>query len=151
MHHETCFVAQAIHDAAVAMPVQRLNDTDAVTATFDTLDGMKFAEVAKHIMPIDDFPQLLALSLSSRVWSGFDDATKTLIAEKWDFAGARYNTQLAGKVEQWKEGLKASGATYHEDFDRAPFVARSNEITNQLVDSGYWRRDLIESLRTLRQ
>lgn len=124
---------------------------DAVTAPFDTLGGMKFAEVAKHIMPIDEFPQLLALSLSSRVWNGFDDAARALVVEKWNVAGAHYNKQLEGKVDEWKAELKASGATYHEDFDRAPFVARSNEITDKLVESGYWSRELIENLRALRQ
>jgi TRAP-type transport system periplasmic protein len=122
---------------------------DSVTLPFDLVQPMRFHEVANHIMLIDEFWQVLPMSINERKWQGLSEAQRRAITESVDDAGRWYNDQLASSVERWRAELQQAGATFHTP-DRAAFVQRITERNRQWQREGYWRAGLIDEIEALR-
>lgn len=122
---------------------------DAVTLPLDLVESTKFVEVAPKIVITDEFPQILVLGVNSGKWSAMTSEQQKALTSALDEAGKGYNDEVNGSEQKWKKDLTAQGATF-STLDRAPFVAKVQEVNKKLEASGYWRKGLLESVDALR-
>ena len=122
---------------------------DAVTTPFDLITAMKFGEVAKHVMMLRQFPQILPMSINEAKWQSLNQAQQTALVEAADEAGTFFNDKVNASLEGWTEELKAMGVTFHE-VDTAPFVARIAQRNQEWQADGYWPAGLIPEVESQR-
>lgn len=121
---------------------------DAVTSPFDLVTSSKFTEVAKHITMIDEFPQVIVLSINADKWNGLTEQQRTAVTEAWTTAGGQYNSKTSESTSVWRSQLEAAGVTFH-DIDRPQFLARVNELNARYEKEGYWPAGMIEQIEKL--
>ena len=122
---------------------------DAVTTPFDLITAMKFGEVAKHVMMLRQFPQILPMSINEDKWQSLNQAQQTVLVEAADEAGTFFNDTVSASLEKWTEELLAMGIIFHE-VDTAPFVERITQRNQEWQAEGYWPDNLISNIQSLR-
>jgi TRAP-type transport system periplasmic protein len=122
---------------------------DAVTLPLDLVESSKFYEVANNIIITDEFPQILVLGLNESKWGSLSAPQQKALMGAINQAGDGYNHEVNGSEQKWKQELTAQGATF-TTLDRAPFVARVQEVDKKFEASGYWPKGLLESVDALR-
>lgn len=137
----------AFGDVYVAL---RQGVVDAVTTPFDLVDAMKFAEVAKHLMYVDSFWQMLPMTINEDTWNALTDEQKELLTAAANEAGEYFNTQVEASVAEWTKGLEEMGVEFHQ-IDRGPWVERIAERNLEWAAEGYWPEGLIEDIEALKQ
>jgi TRAP-type C4-dicarboxylate transport system substrate-binding protein len=122
---------------------------DAVTVPFDLVVPMKYGEVAKHIMDMRQFWQVVLLTINEQKWQSLTAVQQRAVLESADEGGKFFNETLEESVPKWKEELKAMGVTFHE-IDRGPFVELMRKRHEEWTKEGYWRPGLIDEINALR-
>ena len=122
---------------------------EAVTTPFDLITAMKFGEVAKHVMMLRQFPQILPMSINEAKWQSLNQAQQKALVAAADEAGTYFNDKVNSMLEKWTEELKAMGITFHE-VDRKPFVERIAQRNREWQAEGYWPKNLISNIESLR-
>lgn len=122
---------------------------DAVTLPLDLVESTKFVEVAPNIVVTDEFPQILVLGLNDAKWKSMSPEQQKALTDAINEAGKGYNQEVNDSEQKWKQELTASGAKF-TTLDRAPFVAKVQDVDKQLEASGYWPKGLLESVNALR-
>lgn len=122
---------------------------DAVTTPFDLITAMKFGEVAKHVMMLRQFPQILPMSINEAKWQSLNQAQQKALVEAADEAGTYFNDKVNSMLDKWTEELKAMDITFHE-VDTAPFVERIAQRNKEWQADGYWPENLISDIESLR-
>lgn len=118
---------------------------DAVTTPFDLVVSMKFAEVAKHLIYIDSFWQMLPLSINEDIWQELDDEQRKTLIDAANQSGELFNQLVADNVEVWRAELVEMGVTFHT-IDRTPWVERIQQRNREWAEQGYWRDGLIDEI-----
>lgn len=122
---------------------------DAVTTPFDLITAMKFGEVAKHVMLLRQFPQILPMSINEDKWQSLNQAQQTALVEAADEAGAFFNEKVNASLEGWTKELEAMGVVFHE-VDTSAFVERIAQRNQEWQAEGYWPEGLISEIESLR-
>ena len=122
---------------------------DAVTTPFDLITSMKFGEVAKHVMLLDQFPQILPISINEAKWQSLTAEQQAVMIKAADESGVFFNDTVNASLEKWTKELKGMGVTIHE-VDRTPFVERIAERNREWQAEGYWPENLISDIESLR-
>lgn len=122
---------------------------DAVTTPFDLITAMKFGEVAKHVMMLRQFPQMLPMSINEAKWQSLNEAQQRALIEAADEAGTFFNDRVIAMLGTWTEELEAMGVAFHE-VDTSPFVDRIALRNQEWQAEGYWPEDLISEIDSLR-
>ncbi len=122
---------------------------DGVTLPLDLVESSKFFEVAHNIIITDEFPQILVLGLNEAKWRSLTPQQQKALMEAINQAGDSYNQEVNSSEQKWKQELAAQGAIF-TTLDRAPFVARVQEVNKKFEASGYWPKGVLESVDALR-
>lgn len=122
---------------------------DAVTLPLDLVESTKFVEVAPNIVITDEFPQILVLGLNEAKWQSMTPEQQKVLLDAIDEGGKGYNAEVGGSEQKWKTELTAAGAKF-TTLDRKPFVERVQQVDKELEASGYWPKELLDSVNSLR-
>jgi TRAP-type transport system periplasmic protein len=122
---------------------------DAVTTPFDLVVSMKFGEVAKHLMDLRPFWQMLPMAINEDTWQSLNEEQQATLIRAANEAGEFFNQKVDENVDAWREELTGMDVIWHE-VDRTPFVERINEKNRQWTEEGYWREGLIEEIDSMR-
>lgn len=122
---------------------------DAVTLPLDLVESSKFYEAAHNVIVTDEFPQILVLGLNDTKWRSLTSDQQKALMDAVNQAGASYNREVTGSEQKWKQELTAQGCKF-TTLDRAPFVARVQEVDKKFEASGYWPKGLLERVDALR-
>jgi TRAP-type transport system periplasmic protein len=122
---------------------------DAVTLPLDLVESSKFYEVAHNIIITDEFPQILVLGLNEAKWRSLNPDQQKALTDAINQAGTSYNAEVNSSESKWTQVLTAQGCIF-TTLDRAPFVAKVQEIDKKFEAQGYWPKALLESVDRLR-
>ncbi|NQU58506.1 MAG: TRAP transporter substrate-binding protein [Rhodospirillales bacterium] len=122
---------------------------DAVTTPFDLITAMKFGEVAKHVMLLRQFPQVLPMSINESKWQSLNKAQQNVLIKAADEAGKFFNDKVNASLEKWTAEIKGMGVTFH-DVDTGPFIALIAKRNREWQTEGYWPKNLISDIESLR-
>jgi len=122
---------------------------DGVVSPFDLVVSMRFVEIAKHIMLIDEYQTPIVVGMNETKWQSLSDEQRSAFTAAMTKAGEEYTAALDANVANWTAELEAAGATIHE-FDRRPFVDKVRELNERYVTEGHIPEGLIEQIDSLR-
>jgi TRAP-type transport system periplasmic protein len=127
----------------------RQNVADAVTSPFDLVVSMRFAEVAPHVMLIDEFRQTLVLGINEDKWKQLSEDQRKALVEAMNESGREYNKEIDASVQKWMDDLKKAGATIHE-VDRRPFLEKVKQLNQQYAAQGKISKEALAVIESLR-
>jgi TRAP-type C4-dicarboxylate transport system substrate-binding protein len=122
---------------------------DGVTLPLDLVESTKFVEVAHNIIITDEFPQILVLGLNEAKWQAMTPEQQKVLVSAINEAGKGYNAEVNNSEQKWKEELTAQGGVF-TTLDRAPFVAKVQELDKKFEAQGYWPKALLDAVNALR-
>lgn len=122
---------------------------DSLTLPFDLVVSMKFGEVAKHVVLVDEFWQHLPLTINEAKWQSLNAAQRKALTDAADEAGRFYNKEVAQQVDNWKKELTQAGVSL-DPIDRTAFVERIRQRNQEWEAAGYWRKGLIAEIGALK-
>ncbi|MGI4811814.1 MAG: TRAP transporter substrate-binding protein [Janthinobacterium lividum] len=122
---------------------------DAVTSPFDLLTSSKFTEVAKNVTMIDEYPQVVTLSINEDIWKSLSPQQRAVIEDAWTEGGQIYNAEVQKNVPVWRAQMEAQGAKFLP-IERAAFSKYVNDLSLKLEQQGYWPKGFVESIQSLK-
>ncbi|MER5172403.1 MULTISPECIES: TRAP transporter substrate-binding protein [Thioclava] len=124
---------------------------DAVTAPAESIESMRFYEVAPNIIRTDEYPQAVAFMMSEKAWEKLPEADQQALLRAHKEAAAYGRDLLAKQSATLKADLEAhDGVNVNFEFDTAPLVAKMKDFYAEYDKEGKLPEGLLDAVDAAR-
>lgn len=124
---------------------------DAVTSPAESIESMRFYEVAPYIIRTDEYPQAVSWMMNQDAWEKLTPEQQDAMTRAHAEASAYGRELLAEQSASLQADLEAQdGVTLNLDFDNAPLVAKMHEFYAEQDAEGKLPEGLLDAVEAAR-
>ena len=124
---------------------------DAVTAPAESIESMRFYEVAPNIIRTDEYPQAVSWMMNQNAWEGLSTEQQDAMTRAHEEAAAFGRELLAEQAASLQADLEAQdGVSVNFDFDNGPLVEKMQTFYADLDSAGELPDGLLDAVEAAR-
>lgn len=124
---------------------------DAVTAPAESIESMRFYEVAPNIIRTDEYPQAVSWMMNQKAWEGLSAEQQDAMTRAHEEAAAYGRELLAEQAASLQADLEAQdGVSVNFDFDNGPLVEKMQAFYADLDSAGELPEGLLDAVEAAR-
>ena len=124
---------------------------DAVTAPAESIESMRFYEVAPNIIRTDEYPQAVSWMMNQKAWEGLSAEQQDAMTRAHEEAAAYGRELLAEQAASLQADLEAQdGVSVNFDFDNGPLVEKMQTFYADLDSAGELPDGLLDAVEAAR-
>lgn len=124
---------------------------DAVTAPAESIESMRFYEVAPNIIRTDEYPQAVSWMMNQKAWEGLSAEQQDAMTRAHEEAAAFGRELLAEQAASLQADLEAQdGVSVNFDFDNGPLVEKMQTFYADLDSAGELPDGLLDAVEAAR-
>ncbi|ANT63576.1 C4-dicarboxylate ABC transporter substrate-binding protein (plasmid) [Salipiger sp. CCB-MM3] len=124
---------------------------DAVTSPAESIESMRFYEVAPNIIRTDEYPQAVSWMMNQNAWEGLSTEQQDAMTRAHKEAAAYGRELLAKQAASLQADLEAQdGVSVNFDFDNGPLVEKMQTFYADLDSAGELPEGLLDAVEAAR-
>lgn len=124
---------------------------EAVTSPAESIESMRFYEVAPNIIRTDEYPQAVSWMMNGAAWNGLSDEHQQAMLQAHDEAAAYARQLIDEQAETLVSDLEAyDGVSFNMDFDITDFVERMQGFYAARAEAGELPDGMLEAVEDAR-
>lgn len=124
---------------------------DAVTSPAESIESMRFYEVAPNIIRTDEYPQAVSWMMNQNAWEDLSAEQQDAMTRAHEEAAAFGRELLAEQAASLKADLEAKdGVNVNFDFDNRPLVEKMQAFYAGLAEAGELPEGLLDAVEAAR-
>lgn len=128
----------------------RQGTIQAVTGPIADLPPTKFTEVAPYVTELRQFPQILPLAASEKLWKTLNESQRRIFVESADQALEEYGKLIGESGEKAKQEMIAKNNAVFLQVNTEPFRQKMVPFYDTLIKEGVINKQAFDTANSLR-
>jgi len=124
---------------------------DAVTSPAESIESMRFYEVAPYIVRTDEYPQAVSWMMNAQAWKGLSEENQQAVTRAHEEAAAYARELIDEQSATMVETLTAEGnVTFDTEFDTSAWVESMRAFYTARAEAGELPEGLLDAVEAAR-
>ncbi|AEQ50877.1 TRAP transporter substrate-binding protein [Pelagibacterium halotolerans] len=124
---------------------------DAVTSPAESIESMRFYEVAPYIVRTDEYPQAVSWMMNAQAWDGLSEENQQAVTRAHEEAAAYARELIDEQSATMVETLTAEGdVTFDTEFDTSAWVESMRAFYAARAEAGELPEGLLDAVEAAR-